>query len=176
MLSLQRSCLSFALLSVFGRTPLLRTMKKLRIIISFPSICLLYCDGPCLTLYQQLMSSRGSIGVQTVSMPRTSTIPARLPRRPPGRSLNWLSRHLSCPRIASNRAPLQHYSDFQDGKKRDCIRLPTPIPRIDVPIRIGCRTLRQRTYALVCKSLSLHGSSLPPALQLLQSGEKPFTS
>ena len=35
-------------------------------------------------------------------------------------------------------------------ERRDCIRLRTPFPSAYVPMRIGCRTPCQRTYALGC--------------------------
>ena len=39
-------------------------------------------------------------------------------------------------------------SDIEDRKRRDCIRICAPFPRSYVPIRIGCRTSCQRSYAL----------------------------
>ena len=107
----------------------------------------LICDGPCLTLYQQLMSGRIGWSANVVNAENINNAGSFAPPS------TWEELKLALLDILMPANSVEECAiksaTFQT-ERRDCIRLRTPFPSAYVPMRIGCRTPCQRTYALGC--------------------------
>ena len=88
----------------------------------------LICDGPCLTLYQQLMSGRIDWSVNVINAENINNAGSFAPPS------TWEELKLALLGILMRRGMRNKISDLSDRKGRGCIRLRTPFPSAYDPI------------------------------------------
>ena len=169
----RKSCLSFALLSVSGRKPLLRTTTKFADNLAFEHLSLI-CDGLCLTLYQQLLSGRIDWSANVVNAENINNAGSFAPpstwEELKLALLDILMPANSVEECAIKLATIQ--TEKGETVSASALRFRVLMSLFESAVE---RHAKGRTHwAAITVTLWQH--SLPPALQLLQSGEKPVTS
>ena len=134
----------------------------------------LICDGPCLTLYQQLMSGRihwcaNVVNAENMSNPGSFAPPStweELKLAP----LDILIPSNSVEECATKLATVK--TEKGETVSASALRFRALMSRFESAVE---RHAKGRT-PWAAKTVALWQHSLPPALQLLQSGAKPVTS
>ena len=141
--------------------------------LAFEHLCLI-CDGPCLTLYQQLMSGRIDWSANVVNAENVNN-PGSFPPPSTWEELKLAILDILMPANSVEECAIK-LATFKPEKgetvSASALRFRALMSRFESAVE---RHAKGRTpWSAITVTLWQH--SLPPALQLMQSGEKPVTS